>query len=244
MSDWRNDPASEAQKNRMLGDGLKFDENISKGEASDLIGSLLDPEDEQIAILKFFKVKGITNLSQTDARKIIDKLFDDGEKVERWKNRPATKEQKDIYQFFNIPITSKLSFSEAQKFIDRLFEDEEKYERWENRQDEIEELESWFEDYHELINDDRDMFGSKKIGKKLFRKIVEELESEGFEKSDIENNSELVFNKAFEIDPNIKKVSVNSRSPQNYTTTNSASNKGCSIILFFLILIPLITNLL
>jgi len=58
MNDWRNDPATEAQKRRLKEEGIKFHRNITKGEASDLVGSTVDPEDDEIEILKFFKVRG------------------------------------------------------------------------------------------------------------------------------------------------------------------------------------------
>ena len=235
MSDWRNDPATEAQKRRMLEDGLKYSENITKGEASDLIGSLLKPEDEQIVILKFFKIRGISEMSQTDANKKIEELFSNEDNKSKWSNRPASKEQKEIYNYFKIPFSTDLSCKEAEKFIDTLFEDETRQDAWENRQDEIEELENWFEDCFEIINGDNYYYDCKKMSKKLFRQTVAELESTGYSKSDIETNSELVFKKAMQIDPSIKKTSQSKKQNISSISFNTTKNKGCSLLLFIIL---------
>ena len=233
MSDWRNDPATEAQKNRMREDGIDFSENITKGEASDLIGSLLEPEDDQKEILKFFKTKNISKISQTDARKIIEEIFSNPTNKSKWDNRPVSKEQNEIYSFFNLTIPTNLSYKEAQKNIDLLFEDENKLNIWEKHQDEKDEIEAWYEDYYEIINGDNYYYDCKKIGRKLFRQVVNDLESSGITKSQIENNSEIVFKRAIEIDPSIKKISrTHSKISQS---SNITKNKGCSIILFFII---------
>lgn len=240
MSDWRNDPATEAQKKRMHEDGIKFSKEITKGEASDLIGSLLPPGEEQEAVLRFFKVKGISLLSQTSAQQKIEEIFNNPNNESEWRNRPASKEQKEIYRHFKIEIPAKLSHEEAQKNIDKLFEDENKHKTWENRQEEIEEKEGWFEDYYKVINDDHYYYECEKIGKKLFKKAVEELEFSGISKSDIENNFELVFKRAAEIDTTIKKVSESKIKNVKHSRNKTTQNKGCLIILFFLCLTPLI----
>lgn len=239
MSDWRSDPATEAQKKRMREDGIKFSEKITKGEASDLIGSLLEPEDDQKEILKFFKAKNIAKMSQTDARKKIEEIFANPDNKTKWDNRPASNEQKEIYNFFNITIPTNLSHKEAQKNIDLLFEDETKLDSWEKYQDEKDDIEAWYEDYYEIINDDRDFYDCKKIGKKLFRQIVDDLELSGVTKSQIENNSEIVFKKALEIDPTLKKV-PRASSQSTRQSYNVTKNKGCSVIFFFIIITSII----
>ena len=119
MSDWRNDPATEAQKKRMHEDGIKFSKEITKGEASDLIGSLLPPRQE--AVLRFFKVTPMSLLSQTSAQQKIEEIFNNPNNESEWRNRSASKEQKEIYRHFKIEIPAKLSHEEAQKNIDKLF---------------------------------------------------------------------------------------------------------------------------
>ena len=233
MEEWRNDPVTEAQKRRMRENGIKFSENITKGEASDLIGSLLPPTEEQEELLKFFKTKEISKLSQTTAQKLINEIFNSLDNELKWRNRPASKEQKEIYRHFKMVIPTKLSYEEAQKNIDELFEDEKKRDVWESRQEEIEEKEGWFEDYYSIINADHYYYGCTKIGKKLFKQAVEKLEYSGISKSDIEKNFELVFIKAAEIDPSIKKDGDSDASKISYSAIKTKKNKGCLVSLLF-----------
>ena len=121
MNDWGQDPATDAQKERLKEEGIKHSSSISKGEASDLIGSTTDPSESDLAILKFFKVQGISNMSETDALRKIESIFSDPKNEQRWENRPADKEQKEIYRFFNLKMPPKLTRPEADKFIAELF---------------------------------------------------------------------------------------------------------------------------
>lgn len=203
MSDWRQDPATDAQKRRLEEEGIKFSSAILKGEASDLIGNTIVPEDHEISILKYFKVKGITKMSQTDARKKIEEIFSDPNNKKRWEDRPAEKNQKDIYHFFKLPIPSGLNHKDADKFIGELMQDEEKLEAWEKYEEEIDERESWFEDNYEMMNDARDLYDCKKISKKLFKQVVESLESSGMSLEQIEEDEDVFFEKALEINPQL-----------------------------------------
>ena len=75
MTDWREHPATDAQKERLKQEGLKYSINITKGEASDLIGSTDAANAEQIEILKYFKVTGASKMSQTDANRKIQEIL-------------------------------------------------------------------------------------------------------------------------------------------------------------------------
>ena len=246
MSDWRQNPATEAQKKRLNAEGIDFQDNISKGEASDLIGTTEEPSEEELAILKFFKVSGASKMSQTDARQKIDELFADEQKAKKWEDRPADKTQKDIYNFFNIPLPSKLRYKDAEKFIDELFEDEKKQDAWDNHEDILEDRKSWFEDTLDMINDDRDMYDCKKISKKLFKEVVTSLETSGMTLEQIEENEEAIFKKALEIDPNLRKASARpSSEPTSHVShqPSKKSNSGCSAVLALLILITILITI-
>ncbi len=237
MSDWRQDPATDAQKRRLEEEGIKFSSSILKGEASDLIGSTVDPDDHQILILKYFKVKGITKMSQTDARKEIEQIFSDPNNKQRWESRPAEKSQKDIYKFFQLPIPSRLSHDDASRFIDELFQDEEKLETWEKHEDEIDDRESWFEDNHEIMNDARDLYDCKKISKKLFKQVVESLESSGMSLEQIEENEDAFFEKALEINPQLLLASASRPSKSIGKSSNKSGSSIGAIVMIIVILI-------
>lgn len=237
MNDWRKDPATDAQKKRLMAEGIKFHPDITKGGASDLIGTTEEPDEYDITILKYFKIRDISKMSQTDARHKIDEIFADEKNIKRWNERSATKAQKDIYKFFNIPIPQNLRFADAEKFIAQLFEDEEKQDAWDNHDDKLVEREMWLEDTLETINEDRNLYNCKKIGKKLFQQIVESLESSGMTLEEIEKieQMDLIFQKALEINPDLRKKSTTSQ--QHTSKKNEA---GCSAVLVLLIFITFI----
>lgn len=198
MSEWRNDKASDAQIKRLKAEGLKYEAPITKGAASDLIGTTEPASYKDVEVLKYFKVKDVSDMNQTEARGKVDELLSAPETLEKWKNRPATKDQKDIYNFFEIPIPKGLKYKNAKSFISELFEDDEKQEAWDNHEDLLEERESWFEDQLEMFNDDRVLYDCKKISKRLFREIVESLEAEGHSLEDIEKDEESFFRRAYD----------------------------------------------
>jgi hypothetical protein len=244
MNDWRQDPATERQKSRLKAEGIDFPENITKGQASDLIGTTEEPSVDELAILKFFKVSGIPKMSQTDARRKIDELFADEQKIKKWEERPADKRQKDIYKFFNIPLPQNLRYKDAEKFIDELFKDEAKRKAW----DKLDERESWFEDTLDTVNNDRDYYDLKKISMKLLKQIVESLESSGVTLDQIDENQDLIFKKALEIDPDLRKAPVTRKKSYSSQPTSEKSKPGCSVVLVLviaimvLIVIKLVSN--
>jgi hypothetical protein len=240
MNDWRQDAATDAQKRRLKEEGIKFSSSITKGEASDLIGSTVEPDDHEIAILKFFKIAGISKMSQTDARKKIESIFDKSENKERWENRPADKNQKEIYKFFNLTVPSNLSYKDAEEFIGELFENEEKLEAWEKHEEEMDDRESWFEDNYEMFNDDRDLYDCKKISKKLFKQVVESLESSGMTLEQIEDNEDAFFEKALEINPELHRAPVNREASSRKYSSKKKSSGGIGGIVIIVIIIIIV----
>jgi len=203
MTYWRSEPATEAQKRRLREEGIRIRDKLSKGEASDLIGSTVEPSEWEIEQLKFFKVTGISQMSETDARRKLDELFEDPENHVRWENRPASKEQKEIYKFFGIKVPVRLKHKDAEKFLDELFEDDSKYDAWIEHEEEKDNREHWFQDTLEYMNESREIYDCKKISKILFKQVVESLEASGMTLEEIESDEEHFFEKALEINPQL-----------------------------------------
>jgi len=130
MSNWRDEPASDSQKNLLVKKRIKFSNTITKGEASDLIGNTMPAEEGVIEILHFFKVKKADSLSQTAARNKVAEIFAQEENQSKWDNRTATKQQKEEYRFFGIKVSKGLKFKDAEKVIDELENDEVKLDAW------------------------------------------------------------------------------------------------------------------
>ena len=206
MKDWRQEPATEAQKRRLALEGINFSSPITKGEASDLIGGNLPPEDHQIAVLKFFKIEGISKMSQTDARRAVESILEKSESKERWENRSANKDQKEVYKFFGLKVPPKLKYKDAENFINNLFEDEEKLDAWDKREQEAEEKGALIEENYEMFDLYREYHECKKISKKLFIEVIESLDASGITLEQLESNEDAFFEKVFEINPGLRRV--------------------------------------
>ena len=75
---WRQDPVTENQLRRLRSEGLSCHQGMTKGDASDLIGTTEDASDHEIEVMKFFKVARPGSKNQTVARQIIERLFANG----------------------------------------------------------------------------------------------------------------------------------------------------------------------
>ena len=205
MINWRDDPATERQKNYLLRNNISFSNNITKGETSDLIGTNKPHEEETINILRFFKVKNIASLNHTQANLKIGEIFSKEDNKIKWENRSATNEQKEIYKFFNIEIKNRLTFKEAEKVIENLQKDEKTWEKWEQYDSELDEHKSMMDDIFELIADYRDLSNCRKISRKLFNQTIQSLVESGItlEQLESEVDYKTIYQKAIELQPDI-----------------------------------------
>jgi hypothetical protein len=89
MHSWRDDPASDAQKRLLQSKSVRFDPRITKGQAYDLIGPLLDAATEgQVRRLKFYGIS-TERVTKSEACDLIDDYIavhpDSENDYQRWK---------------------------------------------------------------------------------------------------------------------------------------------------------------
>lgn len=187
--EWRFENASEKQI-RYLTD-LAEDEHVSipksltKGQASDDIGVFHEPEETEVAQLKFFKVPNPRGLSETEARVKLHELLSDPANLEQWQNRPASSEQKDQIRFFGGRVPGALTHTDAQEIIEKLVKSNEKLaERWDD-------LRMAYEDAVDPYS--RELYNIKKFSWKQFCDVVELMERSGKELSEITSDEEKIF---------------------------------------------------
>jgi len=230
MNEWRRDPATDAQKRRIKDEGLKFKRGMTKGEASDLIGTTEEANDWQIECLKFFKVKGSTKMCQTDARRKLDELFAD--------------EDNQVYKHFEIKIPARLKHKDAEQFIDELFEDSDKAASWdiyENRLLEKEDQKEELEDLRQDLNDSADLYDCKKLNKTQSKKVIKAMEDSGVCVDDILNYDNLrkyepmYFKYALKHYPDIRRKSPGSRRKRKAKSKSSDTAIGYLIVIIFII---------
>ena len=147
----------------------------TKGKASDLIGLFNPLDEDDLEVLKFFKVQH-KGMNQTTGRYKAKELLNASENLFQWENRPATQEQKEFYRFFGIKVSTGLSIKDAEKTI--------KETRAKAGQDEAIKFDEW-DAYASIITDlsDKEMlkddFEIKKPSLALIREAVEALVKEG-----------------------------------------------------------------
>lgn len=200
VKQWYLDEATERQLARIKRDGLNIGvKNLTKGQASDLIGLSERPNEGAVEILQFFKVS-IKGISETRARDEVAKIFADPNKVKAWKTRPATQMQKEFFRFFNQKLPKGLTSETASEYI-RDYEME--------HEDDEDILDEWYnyEAIYEDIDDPetRKEYEIKKVSLSVYRKAIDILRSEGKSLTELSSDYDRIIEKIVEIKPEIRK---------------------------------------
>jgi len=199
---WFFDDVTERQLQKIEEIGLKIrGGNPTKGEASDIIGLFEPVEEENIEILKFFKVS-LKGMNQSKARYEVSKLLNDPDNLESWRNRSASAMQKEFYRFFGFKVPQGVTHETASKDINEYRknlgeEDEAKMDEWDA-----------YEDIYDEINDPdfREDYDLKKISISLYRSAVDQLKKEGRTLTELSDDPDAVVDKLLEIKPEIQKA--------------------------------------
>lgn len=244
----RERPITKTQRNKLERLGLPFREPMTQGEADDLIGTTHAPNQEELEILRFFKVESPGSHSETSAHQAITKIFQDQENIGKWEARAASKDQRDIYAFFKIAVPRGLTWMQAKATIDSIFLDEKNEEAWEAHEDHLMELEDaaeerkdWFEETLQFVNEGAAIYDYKKLGKQLFARVVQKLETAGMTLEQIADQDELIIKTAWELDPTRAKPFENTQAPIQATATppppkrKYARSVMIAILLFLLV---------
>jgi hypothetical protein len=196
VREWYFDEATQKQIDRIDKIGLKTKlGQLTKGQASDIIGIFEPPDNEML--LKFFKIP-LKGMNQSKSIEIATKLLLDPDNVKAWEGRPATQMQKEFFRYFKLKLPKGLTYNQAEKLISKFeMEQEEDSDR----------LDEWYEyeDLFELINDidTRREFGIKKVSLTAYRQAIEDLRKEGKSVSEIAQYIGDIIDKIVEIKPNI-----------------------------------------
>tara|TARA_R110002073_G_scaffold301635_1_gene469070 strand:+ start:40 stop:843 length:804 start_codon:yes stop_codon:yes gene_type:complete len=199
---WFFDNATERQLQKIEEIGLKISVGqATKGEASDLIGLFEAVEEENKEILKFFRVS-LKNMNQSKARYEVSKLFRDPEKLENWRNRPASQLQKEFYKFFELKFPHGLTLEGASKDIDKY--------RKELTKENKAKIDEWnaYENIYDEINDPDFLedYDLKKINLSLYRSVIDQLQNEGKTLTELSDDIDIVIDKVIEVKPDIQKT--------------------------------------
>lgn len=195
---WFFDEATERQINLLTEKGISLSGGeLSKGQASDVIGLFFPAEECDKEMLKFFKVP-IKGLNQTTARAEVAKLQADPEKAAAWDQRPADSVQKEFYRFFGIKVPSRLTYLAATEYISKHQQtlDSPQLDDWDSYESILDEL---------MDKDTRDSYDIKKPSVTTIRAAIKALRQSGIPMSDLENDLEIVTQKLIELQSELER---------------------------------------
>ncbi|MES9971400.1 MAG: hypothetical protein ABW092_15310 [Candidatus Thiodiazotropha sp.] len=129
--DWQNEPATEAMLQEMADRGIWLEQQLTKGQAMNILGLFTPPDGRQVDILKHFNIPYSFKMNQTMAYYLIRELFKDPAKVAEWNNRPPTTTVRQGLLFMEGKLISGMTHVEAQRRLDKLgMTYPEQYREW------------------------------------------------------------------------------------------------------------------
>ena len=198
--EWYYDEVTERQIKKLNELSISFLKNITKGQASDLIGMEEPVDDESIKILKFFKIK-ISNINQTKARHEAALIFEDKENVQLWKNRPPTTYQKDFFKFFGIKLVRGATYEQTATLINEYESD-----MFDNGDPQLEEWEAYEQIIDELSDPDfRETYEIKKANSTLIKKALSVLLENDKTYLEISDDIDILIDKLIELKPELQR---------------------------------------
>jgi hypothetical protein len=127
---WQNEPATDLLQRELEERGIYL-QNLTKGQAMNVLGLFSPPDGRQVDILKHFNIPYSYKMNQTMAYYLIRELFSDPVKVEEWKNRPPTTTVRQGLLFMHGNLVSGLSHVEAQAMLDQMgMMNPQRYQEW------------------------------------------------------------------------------------------------------------------
>ena len=174
---------------------------ITKGRASDLIGMEYSPEDEDLELLKFFKIPTL-NKTQTHAKHETALIFQDEQKAKLWNDRPPSSHQKEFFRFFGIKLVKGTTCEQAKVLIREC--EGEMTERDDPKLDDWESYESIIYDLSDP--DFRECNEIKKPSASLIRQAISELYAEGESYQYISDEIDVLIERLVKLKPDIRRA--------------------------------------
>jgi hypothetical protein len=198
---WWWDEATERQLERLRQLDVSVPVGVNKGEASDLIGLYVTPEDDEFEVLRYFKVS-TKGLNQTRVRYLREEILADPEKKTRWETRPPTPQRRRFFEFFGIPLPPGITEVEAQEL------EEEKYSKlYEVNDPRIEDYDSYLAILDSFSDRDTcETYHVKKPAAALLKRAIAELVVGGHTYRQLKDNPNLVASKLCELKPDLTRA--------------------------------------
>jgi hypothetical protein len=157
--------------------GIKLERSLSMAEAKLLLSLFQPPSHHQLEILKHFKIKNRSEITQIQALLLIQTLFSDPTNIEQWKHRPPTSKVKQGILFMGGQLNRSMTQLEAQsELIHYASKNPNRFLEWQH----IEQLFLSVNDIKTL-----EQHKARKITWKRFFQIYDAIKSSGIEPDSI-----------------------------------------------------------
>ena len=195
---WYFDEMTESQGRRLEEDGRRYSGQLTKGQASDLIGLGEQPDEEDREVLRFFK-RPLRGMNETRARHEIALLFREEANRKAWADRPATTRQREFFRFFGMKPAAGLLKREA---------DQQIAERLKKAQESNDPRGEQWRIYNAVLDDFddpdfRDGYNIRKPSAPTIRKAVDALLADGTTWNELD--SDRVADHLVEMDPGLER---------------------------------------
>jgi hypothetical protein len=128
---WQNEPATEVMLNELAEKDIRLNQQLTKGQAMNILGLFSPPDGRQVDILKHFNIPYSFKMNQTMAHYVIREIFSDPAKVEEWNNRPPTTTVRQGLLFMEGKLVSGLTHEQCQSRLDDLgMTHPDRYQEW------------------------------------------------------------------------------------------------------------------
>jgi hypothetical protein len=125
------EPATKQCLEELAALGIKLERSLLMAEAKLLLNLFQPPNHHQLEILKHFKIKNRSEITQIQALLLIQALFSDPANIEQWKHRPPTSGVKQGILFMGGQLNRSMTQLEAQsKLIHYGSENPHKFLEW------------------------------------------------------------------------------------------------------------------
>ncbi|MDX1816093.1 MAG: hypothetical protein R3180_00130 [Marinobacter sp.] len=194
VPEWFHDEPTHRQLDRIESDGIALPASpLTKGKASDLIGTTEPPDEDDLKCLRFFKVRAEDVDNQTLARIRIESLFADAQNKAKWESRPATALQKDFYRFVNEPAPNKLTAMAAEVFMQNYELTDQQTDDWDAYEYLLDELSD---------KDNCELYDIKKPARSVLRQAITDIGNTGVRLAEIK--PEDIAKRIAQIKPDLK----------------------------------------
>lgn len=205
VPNWFYDGLTDRQQKRLTElevDRVSGRSQLTKGQASDVIGLFAEAEEHDIELLRFFKAP-TKGLNQTTARYEAAKLRFDAEKMKVWEQRTSNPMQKECLRFLGVkPAASNMTHAEAERLISARQEEladtnQQLLDDWDLFESLVEELDD---------PDNREDYELKKPPLSAIRAAVESLRQEGHTMAELEDDLQLLADRILQLKPELRRA--------------------------------------